>query len=392
MPQQTHLPDIWAQARAFRDRGDLASARMLLEDTLDAATFQYGEDHPDILATALLLASLHRRGGDLPTARRVVEEALQAGSLRHDEAEPVMLRLSFELAGIADQLGNKHEARKHYGRVVTLGPAVPGLEDVVREAQSRLGSAAPVPAAPAASPGPGVLAVPPQAVPADPALPQRVPQDRPVMGAAAPSTVPEAPVSPAMSHAPLPSLPGPVRFAERPAEPMPEPVRAPARTPEVAAPSPVFTAPPSVIVERRGRGTMLLAVAAALVAVVAAGVVVMVLIGRGQQPSTGGDPRAAQSQVDHVPATDLAIGDHGDSITLRWSDPASGQAGFAVKMGATKESMKLVTGNLGGKPTFTITGLNAKYDYCFSVVTIYSATELLESQPVCTNRPGSSAK
>jgi hypothetical protein len=446
VPQQTHLPDVWTQARALRDRGDLASARMLLEDSLDSATFQYGEDHPDILATALLLATLHRRAGDLPTARRVLEEALQAGSLRLDESEPVLLKISFELAGVADQLGNRHEARKHYSRVAAHGGAVEGMQDQLREALAWLGPQA-APQQPH-SPAPGVLAVPPQPIPPQPGpaqpippqpgpandgLPQRVPQSRPFMGG--PGVMPPAaagapiagspppavkPVSPQqitpaaagaqpavastgaalaehaatpavivpVQHAPLPALSGPVRFSSATApEPLVEQPAAPP-PPPVAQPSQVFTSAPAVIVEKRGRGASLAAIGAALVAVVAAGVVIFVLFANRNVPGgPGGDPQTSpQQQVQRGPATNLAISDRGDSITLRWTDPAAGAAGFAVKMGPSRDSMKLVTGNLGGKPTFTITGLNARFAYCFSVVTIYSGSEFYDSAPVCTTR------
>jgi Tetratricopeptide repeat len=388
VPQPTHLPDVWSQARALRDRGDLASARMLLEDSLDVATFQYGEDHPDVLVTSHLLAALYRRAGDLPAARRLLEEALQAGSGRLPESDPVLLRMTFELAGIVDALGNRHEARRHYTRVARFGPAAEGLDDQVREAVGWLG-----PPAQPHSPAPGVVAVTPE-------LPQRVPQERPVMAGPppapptpeAPPAEPPAPEPPSeVRHAPLPSLSGPVRFADRPAEPEPEgePAYQPA-PPKIEAPppAPVFTAAPSVIVERRGRGAVFLAAAAAVVAVLAAVFVVMLILGRPGAPAE--TPAQQESQgtelPSHGPATGVTITDHGGSVTVRWNDPAQQRAGFAVKMGATKDSLTLVTGNLGSKPTFTITGLNAKYNYCFSVVTIYSGTELRDSEAVCTAR------
>jgi hypothetical protein len=115
----------------------------------------------------------------------------------------------------------------------------------------------------------------------------------------------------------------------------------------------------------------------------------MLILGRpGGSPNTPGQAQSpdAQSPAERGPATGLTLSDHGGSVTLRWTDPAQAQAGFAVKMGATKESLTLVTGNLGSKPTFTITGLNARYNYCFSVVTIYSGTELRDSDVVCTAR------
>ena len=425
MPQPTHLPDVWAHARALRDKGDLASARMLLEDSLDVATFQYGEDHPDILVTSHILATLYRRAGDLPAARRLLEEALQAGSARLAESDPVILRLSFELAGVVDALGNRHEARRHYTRVAQFGGGVEGLEDQVRESVAWLGPAPPH------SPAPGVVAVTPDGLPD---LPQRVPQYRPVMAGSPPPAPPAPPmpqqaapppaettapvsgppvsgppVSAPPAHAPLPSLSGPVRFKERPHEPDSEPIYRPAlaQTPDPArdadltqrgdaaqrtgapAPAPVFTTPPSVIVERRGRGAVFLATAAAVVAVLAAVFVVMLILGRPGGPA--GTPALSSSQdatpaPSRGPATGLTLSDHGGSVTLRWADPADAQAGFAVKMGATKDSLTLVTGNLGSKSAFTITGLNARYNYCFSVVTIYSGTELRDSEVVCTAR------
>jgi hypothetical protein len=385
VPQQTHLPDVWAQARALRDKGDLASARMLLEESLDVAVFQYGENHPDILLTSHLLATLYRRAGNLPAARRLLEEALQAAATSLPESDPVVLRISFELAGVVDALGNRHEARKHYTRVARFGGAIEGMQDQVTEATAWLGATQQALAAPQ-SPAPGVVAVTPD-------LPQRVPQERPMMGE--PTAAPEEEVPEARQpivHAPLPSLSGPVRYADRPADAEPDavPVYRPAQPAiEAPAPAPVFTAAPSVIVERRGRGAVFLAIAAAVVAVLAAVFVVLLVVGRPtSQPNdqTSVDSPAAVTPPERGPATDLTLSDHGSSVTLRWTDPAKAQAGFAVKMGSTQDSLTLVTGNLGATPTFTITGLNARFNYCFSVVTIYSGTELRDSQAVCTKR------
>ena len=358
---------------------------MLLEDSLDVATFQYGEDHPDILVTSHLLATLYRRAGDLPAARRLLEEALQAASRNLPEADPVVLRISFELAAIVDALGNRHEARKHYTHVARYGGGVEGLEEQVNDATTWLGATPSAAQAPQ-SPAPGVLAVGPD-------LPQRVPQQRPVMAEpAAQAAAPAEPEQPVHAHAPLPPLSGPVRFAERLSEPepAPEPIHRPEPQQIAApAPAPVFTSAPSVIVERRGRGAVFLAAGAAIVAVLAAVFVVMLIIGRpGGQPGNPvlPDTPDAASPAERGPATGLALSDHGGSVTLRWTDPADKQAGFAVKMGATKDSLTLVTGNLGSTPTFTITGLNARYNYCFSVVTIYSGTELRDSEVICTAR------
>src|SRR5688500_12620593 len=112
VPSSTSLSAVRADALARRDRGDLHSARALLERALEAATMTSGEDHPEVLITAHLLAKLHRQAGDLSAARRVLENSLYAGTTRHGDDHPLLLSISFDLAEIADELGNRHEARR----------------------------------------------------------------------------------------------------------------------------------------------------------------------------------------------------------------------------------------------------------------------------------------
>ncbi|WP_162908279.1 tetratricopeptide repeat protein, partial [Allorhizocola rhizosphaerae] len=147
MPSPTSLSQVRADAIARRDHGDLHSARDLLERALEAAIMTSGEDHPEVLTTAHLLASLHRQSGDLSGARRVLENALYAGSSKHGDDHPLLLSISFDLAEIADELGNRHEARKHYTRVAKFGPAAPGFnQQQVQAARAWLGPSAPAPA------------------------------------------------------------------------------------------------------------------------------------------------------------------------------------------------------------------------------------------------------
>jgi len=129
-----------------------------------------GEDHPEVLTTAHLLASLHRQAGDLSAARRVLENALYAGTNRHGEEHPLMLSISFELAEIADELGNRHEARRHYTRVAKYGPvAVNFNQQQVQAARAWLGPSAPAPAQmqsrPVTLPAPEPLQLPKPATP-----------------------------------------------------------------------------------------------------------------------------------------------------------------------------------------------------------------------------------
>jgi len=89
-----------------------------------------------MLHTAHLLARLHREADDPLASRRVLEEAFAAGERWWEHSDPVLLALAFELAEVAEELGNRHEARRNYTRVATAGPAVLGEHHpVVRAAR-----------------------------------------------------------------------------------------------------------------------------------------------------------------------------------------------------------------------------------------------------------------
>jgi len=372
VPPQTHLPAVWAEARALRDRGDLDGARTLLEDSLDTATFQFGEDHPDVLNTGHLLATMHRRAGDLTAARRVLEEAINAGELRLTDEDPVMLRLSFELARIADELGNRHEARKHYTRVATHGPSAEGFAEPVREALAWLGPQAPTSATPIVNaPGP-VAGGPPPAWPVD----------------ATSAPVQRPPVM-HRDEMPLPSMSAPLRFPVRDDDDadfvrfVPEAIPTPA-----PLPVPVFQSAPTVVVERRARGPMIAAIVAAGTAIVAAIIAVLVMLG-GQPPVSNPVAEAtsdAPSAPEHKPATNVTLIDRGTSIKVTWTDPG-GTNGFAIMMGKSPQTLTLITGKLNGVTSFNEEGLNTKFNYCFQVLAVYNVSEQpIRSETVCTKR------
>jgi hypothetical protein len=99
-----------------------------------------GEDDVEVLTAAHQLAVVHRQAGDSSAARRVLEEIVAAGQRRHGDADPLMLAVSFELGGVAEELGNRHEARRAYGRVAAHGPGVLGEDHwAVRQALAYLG-------------------------------------------------------------------------------------------------------------------------------------------------------------------------------------------------------------------------------------------------------------
>src|SRR5688500_19926432 len=75
-------------ARALRDAGDLAGARVMLDQTLEGAKVALGEDNPGVSATGQVLAGLHREAGDPMAARRALEEAYAAGQLHLGDSHP----------------------------------------------------------------------------------------------------------------------------------------------------------------------------------------------------------------------------------------------------------------------------------------------------------------
>ncbi|WP_199523973.1 tetratricopeptide repeat protein, partial [Micromonospora craterilacus] len=140
MPHASPLAVAQQRALALRGAGNLAAARDLLTDAVESTRPPFGRDHPDVLSTAHLLARLHREADDPSAARRVLEEAFAAGERRWPHGDPLMLALSFELGSVADELGNRHEARRNYTRVAAAGPAVLGADHpAVRTAREYLG-------------------------------------------------------------------------------------------------------------------------------------------------------------------------------------------------------------------------------------------------------------
>jgi hypothetical protein len=129
------------RAEALAGSADLAAAIMLLEDGVDAGKSRLGEDDPEVLATAHQLARAHLQADDPAAARRVLEEAYAAGQWRLGDADPLMLEISFDLGVVAEELGNRHEARKAFTRVAETGAAILGADHwAVRRAQAYLGT------------------------------------------------------------------------------------------------------------------------------------------------------------------------------------------------------------------------------------------------------------
>ncbi len=320
----THLAAVVQNARLLRERGDLVGARTVLAQAIEVAGSAYGPDHPDVLHTARLLASVHRELGELTAARRTVEEALAAGQLSLAEDHPAMLLLTYDLGLVADELGNRHEARRNLGTVVRLGPAALG------EAHPAVQAAA----AYLAPPGEGGEARPPAA-------------------------------EPQWAPPPLPQSPVP-----------------PARPPRISS------APAYHRLRSRRTPMLVIGVVAALALVAALVTVVMVVNPGGSGPPRAAPTTASAGAVaPQRPApTGVRLRDEGGTITLTWEDQSGGTTPFIVSVARAGEQARPFANLPVGRTSYTVNGLNPRLEYCFTVVAVYSTENFAVSELVCTKR------
>jgi Tetratricopeptide repeat len=115
-------------AEALAASGDPAGARAVLEEAIGTGRSILGEDHPEVLAAAHQLARLHQQADDPVAARRILEEAYAVGRWRLGDGDPLMLEISYDLGTVAEELGNRHEARKAFARVADAGASVLGAD------------------------------------------------------------------------------------------------------------------------------------------------------------------------------------------------------------------------------------------------------------------------
>jgi hypothetical protein len=186
------------RARALIASGDLGPAQVLLERAVELGRENLGEDEPDVLTAQRELAGVFLRSDDPMAARRMLEDAYAAGQWKLGDSDPVMLHISHDLGVVAQELGNKHEARKAFGRVAANGPAVLGEgHQFVGRARAYLGE--------------------------DPSAATVRPEPAPAIGHPSPSTHPSSavvpPPAPAVGAQPAPVEP--VQVAQPvPAEPV----------------------------------------------------------------------------------------------------------------------------------------------------------------------------
>ncbi|GAA0577195.1 hypothetical protein GCM10010172_72380 [Paractinoplanes ferrugineus] len=116
----------------------------MLERAVELGKINLSEDDPDVLATAYQLGTVLQKADDPMAARRVLEEAYAAGLWRLGDANALMLEISHDIGVVAEELGNRHEARKAFSRVAELGPATLGAgHQAVARARAYLGQETP---------------------------------------------------------------------------------------------------------------------------------------------------------------------------------------------------------------------------------------------------------
>jgi hypothetical protein len=355
--QPSPLLAVRQRAQALAGSGDLAGARAALEHAVDAGKGTLGEDDPDVLATLHQLARMHQQADDPSAARRVLEEAYAAGQWRLGDSDPLMLEISFDLGVVAEELGNRHEARKAFGRVAGTGAAVLGADHwAVARARAYLGD--------------------------DPAA---VPTDGPTQPPVQPAPVQHSPIE----HAPVQQAP----IQQRPSyhyalteATVAQPVAAPPPPVQHIVPtragvsSPYEKGEPYQKDQKRG-SVVFAAIAAGLAAVIAVVALVVVLANRG----SGGDGENVPT-LGGPPPTDVRLDDNGSAVRLTWTDPADGKTTFLITGGHPGEVLRPM-GQVGpGETSFDLQGLSAQLNYCFAIVAVYSTTKFASSPQTCTSR------
>jgi hypothetical protein len=144
----------------------------------------------------------------------------------------------------------------------------------------------------------------------------------------------------------------------------------------------------------RGRGATVAAFVAAGAAVVAALLVLVVVLRPEAEPprvgavpeTSTGAPVPGGPALGGEPPTDLAVREDGDALLLTWSDPTAGTVPFIVAAGRAGTQLRAMATVEPGSTRYLANGLSGRYDYCFTVVAVYSSDQYAASGQVCTTR------
>ncbi|MFG1745797.1 hypothetical protein ACGFJ4_16665 [Micromonospora chalcea] len=228
--------------------------------------------------------------------------------------------------------------------------------------------------------------------PADPEQDTDEPDpDEPTAGDAAGQAEGDAPER----NRPMPIYEDLLDFPEstRPEPPaQPEPGAWPVNPPMFHQPAPVQ--PPGAYPmepERPGRNRTVLALVAggAVLAVVAAvGVGVVLLNREAAAPAPVPASGSASPKVAGPPPGDLQLRDDTTTVTVTWTDPTNGGVPFVVAGGRAGQKLGVMATVDAGQTRYTVNGLSAKLDYCFTVLAVYATDSYSTSGQVCTDREG----
>ncbi len=134
-----------------------------------------------------------------------------------------------------------------------------------------------------------------------------------------------------------------------------------------------------------------------MVALVVGGAVVAVLaavgggalwLNRDAAPPPAPVASAVKPKVTGPPPGDLRLRDDTTTITVTWTDPSGGGVPFVVAGGRAGQKLGVMATVDAGQNRYTVHGLNAKVDYCFTVLAVYSTDSYATSGQVCTDRAG----
>jgi len=312
-----------------------------------------------VLLTAQQLAAVHQRAGDPSAARRVLEEAYAAGQWRLGDTDPVMLGISFDLGVVAEEMENRHEARRAFGRVAAHGPAALGADHwAVVRARSYLGEE------------PATIRM---ELPAE-----QLQHFRPSTQDQQATVRPQPPMAePSPHYFPEPQQASPERSSATGEPWQPRPL------PQIVSAPPIALAVPArsgdSAYSRKGPAVFA-AIAAVLGVIIAVVALVLVLADRGD------DPASDVPTLSGPAPSDVRMRDYGSSVKLSWADPANGRASFVVTGGRPGEQLRPM-GQVGPTSTsFDLNGLNADLDYCFAIVAVYTTSQFSTSPQLCTSR------
>ncbi|MFE9205418.1 hypothetical protein [Micromonospora sp. NPDC007230] len=175
------------------------------------------------------------------------------------------------------------------------------------------------------------------------------------------------------------AAPNPQAYPEQGAWPVPAPFHQPPAYPVVEEPEP----------RGRNRTAVAVVVGAAVVAVVAVLGVGVVLLNRdAATPPPVSGPSPGKPKVSGPPPGDLRLQDEATTITVTWTDPTDGGVPFVVAGGRAGQKLGVMATVDPGETRYTVNGLSAKLDYCFTVLAVYSTDTYATSGQVCTDRQG----